>query len=420
MHLQLDVPAGHATRHAGTWRSPGRRDRLVDRTSGRSTLTASRARAVAYLSAEFLIGPQLGNNLLELGIEDAAARPWPSFGHDLDALLEQEEEPGLGNGGLGRLAACYLDSLATLRIPAIGYGIRYEFGIFDQADPRRLAGRDHRQVAAPGQPLGDPAARSRVRVGFGGRTELARRQGATACAGFPRASRASPTTRRSRLPRRHRQPAAPVAGRGARVVRLPGLQRRRLLRGGGREGDSETITKVLYPNDEPEAGKQLRLEQQYFFVSCSLQDMIRIHLRGPTLHGLRREYAIQLNDTHPAIAVAELMRLLVDEHGLDWDKAWDITSAPAATPTTRCCPRRSRPGRCELFGALLPRHLEIIYEINRRFLDDVRRRVAGRRRARAAAVADRRARRALRAHGEPRLRGQPRHQRRRRAAHASC
>ena len=294
LHYQQAVPPRYATRH--DWYMAlalAVRDRVLDRyLTMINGLLESPAKVVAYLSAEFLTGPHLGNNLINLGIWDAAERALSRFGQDLDDLLEQEEEPGLGNGGLGRLAACYMDSLATLDVPAIGYGIRYEFGIFDQAI------RDGWQVELTDKWLrfGNPweiarPERDAYDVGFGGRTEHVRDEHG-----------------------RHRVRWIPAKGvKGVAYdtpvpgYRTPTANLLRLWKAEATEsfdfdafnvGDyygavdqkvlSETITKVLYPNDEPAVGKQLRLAQQYFFVSCSLQDMIRLHLvAGRPLDGLR-------------------------------------------------------------------------------------------------------------------------------------
>src|SRR6516165_9818245 len=334
------------------------------------------AKAVAYLSAEFLTGPHLGNSLINLGIWQTVEQALSRVGQTLSALLEEEEEPGLGNGGLGRLAACYMDSLATLNIPAVGYGIRYEFGIFDQAI------RDGWQVELTDKWLrfGNPWEIVRSEIAFdvklGGHTEHYRD--------------AHGRYRVRWVPENVVKGIAydtPVPG-----YRVPTTNLLRLWKAEATEsfdfaafnvGDyygavdekiaSETISKVLYPNDEPEAGKQLRLTQQYFFVSCSLQDMIRLLLlRGKRLNDLHLYWAAQLNDTHPSIAVAELMRLLVDEHSMEWNDAWAITQQTCAytnhTLLTEALERWPLP----LFAKLLPRHLEIIYEINRRFLDDLR------------------------------------------------
>jgi starch phosphorylase len=333
-------------------------------------------KVVCYLSAEFLVGPRLRNNLVNLGIYNEVRQAVEEFGLDLKELLEQEAEPGLGNGGLGRLAACYMDSLATLEIPAIGYGIRYEFGIFTQEI------KDGWQIEVADQwlRLGDPweirRPEAAVDVNFGGHTEAY-------------------TDDQGRY-RMRWIPAQVVRGvpydmaiLGYKVNTANTL---RLWKAEAPEsfdfqefnvGDyygavhekvvTENITKVLYPNDEPVQGKQLRLEQQYFFVSCSLQDMIRMHLRiGGSLNNFHEAFAAQLNDTHPSIGVAELMRLLVDEHQMDWDAAWEITRNTFAYTNHTLLPEALEKWPISLFGSLLPRHLEIIYEINRRFLDEVR------------------------------------------------
>jgi starch phosphorylase len=345
------------------------------------TAAKTSAKVVAYLSAEFLTGPHLGNSLINLGIWQAAQEAVSKVGQDLFDLLEQEEEPGLGNGGLGRLAACYMDSLATLNIPAIGYGIRYEFGIFDQAI------RDGWQVELTDKWLrfGNPweIVRSEINfdVKFGGRTEhYGDEQG---------------RHRVRWVPEKVIKGVAydtPVPG-----YRVPTTNLLRLWKAEATEsfdfeafnvGDyyaavdekvvSETISKVLYPNDEPEVGKRLRLAQQYFFVSCSLQDMIRLHLgRGKKLDEFDSYWAAQLNDTHPSIAVAELMRLLVDEHFMDWDQAWAITQRTCGYTNHTLLSEALEKWPLPLFGKLLPRHLEIIYEINSRFLDELRLRYPG-------------------------------------------
>ena len=332
---------------------------------------------VGYLSAEFLIGPQLGNNLLNLGIDDQVQKAVSELGLDLDTLLRQEPEPGLGNGGLGRLAACYMDSLATLRIPAIGYGIRYEFGLFSQEI------RDGWQVEKTDKWLrfGNPWEICRPEIFYrvlgGGHTEQYHDEHGS--------------VRVRWIPAHVVKGVAydtPVAGYGDGVVDFLRLWKSEAVESFDLQafnvGDyykavedkvtSETISKVLYPNDEPEAGKRLRLQQQYFFTSCSLQDMIRIQgMRGKSLDAFQESFAVQLNDTHPSIAVAELMRLFVDEHRMDWDKAWAITQKTLGYTNHTLLPEALEKWSLQLFAGLLPRHLEIIYEINRRFLDDVRR-----------------------------------------------
>jgi glycogen phosphorylase len=360
------------------------RDRMLDRYIQmiEAMIDAKKPlKAVAYLSAEFLTGPHLGNSLINLGIWEATEEAVSKVGQNLFDLLEQEEEPGLGNGGLGRLAACYMDSLATLKIPAIGYGIRYEFGIFDQTI------RDGWQVELTDKWLrfGNPweIVRSEINfeVKFGGRTEHYHDEQGRYRARW--------------VPERVVKGVAydtPVPG-----YQVPSTNLLRLWKAEAAEsfdfeafnvGDyygavdekivSETISKVLYPNDEPEAGKRLRLAQQYFFVSCSLQDMIRLHLmRGKKLAEFHLYWAAQLNDTHPSIAVAELMRLLVDEHLMDWDQAWTITQKTCGYTNHTLLSEALEKWPLALFNKFLPRHLEIIFEINRRFLEDVRSRYPG-------------------------------------------
>jgi len=358
------------------------RDRMLVRwESTVRAYVAHDAKTVCYLSAEFLMGPQLGNNLVNLGIEANAREAMTALDQDLDALLALEEEPGLGNGGLGRLAACYLDSLATLEVPAIGYGIRYEFGIFDQEI------HDGAQVEVTDKWLqkGNPweIVRPDVShyVNFGGRTE-----NFIDAEGRYRARWIAASTVKG--------VACDTPVLGFRVSTCNTL---RLWKSEAVEsfdfqdfnvGDyygavqekviSETLSKVLYPNDEPEIGKRLRLAQQYFFVSCSLQDMLHLlDLKGAAIARLPESFAVQLNDTHPSIAVAELMRLLVDERLLPWDQAWDLTRRTLAYTNHTLLPEALETWGLPLFRSLLPRPLEIIYEINRRFLDEIRQRYPG-------------------------------------------
>lgn len=342
---------------------------------------AQDARIVAYLSAEFLPGPHLANNLLNLGITEPTRQALAELDINLDEVIEQEEEPGLGNGGLGRLASCYLDSLASVEVPAVGYGIRYEFGIFDQTI------KDGWQVEITDKWLrfGNPWEIARPEIAydvkFGGRTATF-----TDAAGG---------TRVRWIPGTEVKGVAydtPILGYRVATCNPLRLWKAEAIESfdfaAFNQGDyyqavedkmqSENITKVLYPNDEVIQGKNLRLQQQFFFVSCSLQDMIRVHrfLERP-LAKFHEKWAIQLNDTHPAIAVAELMRLLVDEHAMDWDSAWHVTQNTFAYTNHTLLPEALEKWPVGLFGNLLPRHLEIIYEINRRFLDEVRAKFPG-------------------------------------------
>ncbi|MGB9030859.1 MAG: glycogen/starch/alpha-glucan phosphorylase [Acidobacteriaceae bacterium] len=353
------------------------RDRLVERwTSTVANYQAQDVRVVCYLSAEFLTGPHLANNLINLGIYDETEQAMRQLGLDLNVLVEQEEEPGLGNGGLGRLASCFMDSLATLDIPAIGYGIRYEYGIFDQQI------RDGWQVESTDKwlRLGNPWALERPEDAFevklGGRTETQ-----------------SDSTGRARvtwIPQKvvrgipHDTPILGYRTNTANTMRLWSAQAVESFDFGtfntgdflGAVADkvsSENISKILYPNDDGLQGKQLRLAQQFFFVSCSLQHILRIQLtQKRPLAELHRNFTIQMNDTHPAIAVAELMRLLVDEHSLEWDVAWHVTQNCLSYTNHTLLPEALEQWPRSLFASLLPRHLEIIVEINRRHLEGVR------------------------------------------------
>ena len=352
------------------------RDRLLHRwIATAQTYLEHRSRTVCYLSAEFLMGPQLGNNLVSLGIMDEVRKALRQSGMNLDELLEHEEEPGLGNGGLGRLAACFLDSMATLMIPCIGYGIRYEFGIFDQEI------RDGWQVEVSDKwlRLGNPWELLRPEVAFdikfGGHTETSNQNGRYQVRWVP-----------GRIVRGVACDT-PVPGYGVNTVNLLRLWKAEAAESldfqAFNTGDyyravldkivSENITKVLYPNDESPQGKQLRLQQQYFFASCALQDMIRIYLQKTSdLRGFHEKFAIQINDTHPSIAVLELMRLLMDDHQLSWDEAWHITTNTFGYTNHTLLPEALERWAVPLFGSLLPRHLELLYEINQRFLESVR------------------------------------------------
>jgi starch phosphorylase len=358
------------------------RDRLVERWIHTvQNYRAQDVRVVCYLSAEFLTGPHLGNNLINLGIYDEAEEAMRKLGIDLDTLVEQEEEPGLGNGGLGRLASCFMDSLATLDIPAIGYGIRYEYGIFDQEI------HDGWQVETTDKwlRLGDPWAIERpedvFEVKFGGHTERhSDADGQSHVRWVPlKVVRGVP----------HDTPILGYRTNTANTMRLWSAQAVEsfdfeTFNTGDFFGavadkvSSENISKVLYPNDEEIKGKQLRLEQQFFFVSCSLQHIIKIQkLQERPLTDLYRSFAVQMNDTHPAIAVAELMRLLVDENRMDWETAWNVSIRTLSYTNHTLLPEALERWPIKLFGELLPRHLEIIEEINRRHLDEIRAKYPG-------------------------------------------
>jgi starch phosphorylase len=358
------------------------RDRILARwLETRRSYTEHNVRLVCYLSAEFLMGPHLANNLLNLGVEEPIRQATKELGLDLDRIIGEESEPGLGNGGLGRLAACYLDSLATLGVPAIGHGIRYEFGMFHQEihDGWQVELTDY--WLRYGNPWEIRRPHAAVDVLFGGHTEYSHdARGNLKVAWIPASVvKGIPYD-------------TPILGYGsgrANDLRLWKSESGESFyfdkfNSGDYQGAvasknfAENITKVLYPNDDEMQGKELRLQQQYFFVSCALHDMIRIHLRGGhALDKFHEKWTVQLNDTHPSIGVAELMRLLMDQHELGWDQAWEITSQTFNYTNHTLLPEALERWPLPLFAGLLPRHLEIIYEINSRFLKAVRDRFPG-------------------------------------------
>jgi starch phosphorylase len=339
-------------------------------------LQEKKDKLVGYLSAEFLMGPHLGNALINLGALSEFEQAMQNLGVDLRQVIDIEEEPGLGNGGLGRLAACFLDSLTTLKIPAIGYGIRYEFGLYEQQIKDGWQHEVTDKWLRNGNPweIGRPELTFRVKLG--GHTEsYINDKGNYSVRWIPHVE---------------------VKGVAYDTV-VPGYKNNKvnLLRLWKSEavesfdfeafnkGDylravedkiySENIGKILYPNDESEQGKRLRLSQQYFFVSCSVQDVLRIHeTRGLSIEALADSVALQLNDTHPTIGIAELMRILVDEKQVPWDSAWQVTKNTFAYTNHTLLPEALEKWPIKLFGSLLPRHLEIIYEINSRFLSEIR------------------------------------------------
>ncbi len=353
------------------------RDRMLQRwISTAAAYTKSGSRTVSYLSAEFLMGPHLGNNLINLGIYETARTAVAELGLDLEELLAQEDEPGLGNGGLGRLAACFIESLATLEVPALGYGIRYEFGIFQQEIVDGWQAEKTDKWLRWGNPWEIARPEWCVEVKFGGHTESYVDEHGR------RRSRWMPGRIVNGIP--YDTPILGYKVNTSNTLRLWKAEAPESFDFGTfNRGDyygavnqkvaSENLTKVLYPNDEQVRGKELRLEQQYFFVSCSLQDMLRIcRVQKIPPERFHEKFAIQLNDTHPSIAVAELMRLLIDELALDWERAWSITRQTFAYTNHTLLPEALERWPLGLFGRLLPRLLEIIYEINARFLDEVR------------------------------------------------
>jgi starch phosphorylase len=358
------------------------RDRLLQRwISSSAAYSENGARTVAYLSAEFLVGPHLANNLINLGMYEATEQAIKELGLNLADLIDAEVEPGLGNGGLGRLAACFLDSLATLQIPAVGYGIRYEYGIFEQQlhDGWQVEKTD--KWLRYGNSWEVVRPEWQLEVHFGGHVERFQNGDGKMH------TRWVPDRTVIGVP--HDTPILGYRNNTANSLRLWRAEapesfdfaifnRGDFAGAASQEVESETLTKVLYPNDDSPQGKRLRLAQQYFFVSCSIQDMVRITKRHKVpIERFHEKFAIQLNDTHPAIAVAELMRLLLDQEGMEWDKAWEITRKSLSYTNHTILPEALERWPLDLVAHMLPRHMEIIFEINARFLNEMRVRFLG-------------------------------------------
>ncbi len=352
------------------------RDRLVERWIRTQQLYYNHdVKRVYYLSAEYLMGRLLINNLINLGIYNESKRAMDELNIDMEELAENEPDMGLGNGGLGRLASCFLDSMATLEIPAYGYGIRYEFGIFDQAirnlgqvelpenwlkytNPWEIARPEYsftvkfygkiKEIILPDGKLKTEWIDTNDLVGIAYDTPIS---------GF-----ANNTVNTLRL----------WSARASKEFDLQYFQHGNYLKAVEEKNISENISKVLYPNDELFVGRELRLKQEYFFVSCSIQDIIRRYLiNHDSFDEFPDKVAIQMNDTHPALAIPELMRLFLDDHNLDWERAWDITVRTCAYTNHTLLSEALEKWPITIFESLLPRHLQIIYEINRRFLRDV-------------------------------------------------
>ncbi|HSH13119.1 MAG TPA: glycogen/starch/alpha-glucan phosphorylase [Desulfurivibrionaceae bacterium] len=339
------------------------------------------AKRVYYLSLEFLIGRSLGNSMINLGFQDPIAEVVHELGHDFEEIREQEEDAALGNGGLGRLAACFLDSMATLGIPAYGYGIRYEYGLFFQ----RLL--DGYQLEAPDNWLryGSPWEFTRPEqlfpVNFHGRV-------VTTVDGKGRMRKEWVDTEVIMamacdflVPGYRNEQVINMrlwTAKASRDFNFSYFSKGNYIAAVQEKVKSETISKVLYPSDTLSQGKELRLKQQYFFVAATFQDIMRRHKRKhDNLADFNDRVAVQLNDTHPVIAIPELMRLLVDLEGMDWDEAWRITVATFGYTNHTLMPEALESWPVEMLERVLPRHLEIIYEINRRFLEEVTARFPG-------------------------------------------
>jgi starch phosphorylase len=353
------------------------RDRMFDRWNRtQQRYHRDGVRRVYYLSLEYLTGRLLADSLGNLGVYDEARAALADLDIDVADLIELEDDPGLGNGGLGRLAACFMDSMATVGLPAIGYGIRYEYGIFKQEIV------DGAQVERPdnwlryGSPWIVPRTEQLFVVHFYGRTEMRRdeeghlrfdwvdTENIIAIANdIPVPGQMNGVVNTLRLWSAH----------ASRELDISLFNHGDYIRAVQEKNASENLARVLYPNDKVAVGSELRLKQEHFFVSATLQDAIRRHRIGhKSLDDLADKAVFQLNDTHPSIAVAELMRLLIDQHAMDWDKAWSITTRAFAYTNHTVMQEALETWEVALMERVLPRHVEIIYEINRRLLDEVR------------------------------------------------
>ncbi|MEM1171425.1 MAG: glycogen/starch/alpha-glucan phosphorylase [Cyanobacteria bacterium P01_H01_bin.35] len=358
------------------------RDRLLHRyLKTTKTYFKQNVKTVYYLSAEFLMGRQLAKNLVNVGCWEVARQALEESCLQLDDLIEKEPEPGLGNGGLGRLAACFLDSLSTLEIPAVGYGIRYEFGIFKQHIHNGFQVEKPDKWLSFGNPWEIPRHEEQVEIKLGGYTEAyTNKQGNYRVRWIP-ARKVIGMPYDTLVPGYNTNTVNTLrlwSAKASNEFDLQIFDSGDYNRAVEEKTISENISKVLYPNDNIFQGKMLRLQQQYFFVSCSLQDIIRTHLsRNPNLENFQEKAAIQLNDTHPSIGIAELMRLLIDEHDMEWEKAWNITQNTFGYTNHTLLAEALERWPVSMFATLLPRHLEIIYEINFHFLEQVKKRYPG-------------------------------------------
>jgi glycogen phosphorylase len=334
-------------------------------------------KAVCYLSAEYLLGRQLDNNLLASGLTEIATEALAACGIDIDTMRAHEVEPGLGNGGLGRLAACFVDSLATLSVPSIGYGIRYEYGIFRQVF------RGGEQIEKPdawlalGSPWEFRHPESAQTVSFAGHTETYDDDGVIRSRWVPAWSvRAVPYNYMVPGYQNGRVNTLRLwSAEATKAFDLRTFNSGDYVEAVRAQTFAENISKVLYPEDSTPQGKELRLQQQYFFVAASIADyMTKVLPEDFDLEDLPERVIFQLNDTHPVIAVPEMMRVLVDERKLDWDAAWAITQKCFAYTCHTLLPEALEVWSVDLLGRLLPRHLEIIYRINDEFLLRVRER----------------------------------------------
>jgi starch phosphorylase len=338
------------------------------------------AKRLYYLSLEFLIGRLLTNNLLNLGIYEPCARFLKKMGYDLNDLVDEERDPALGNGGLGRLAACYLDSLACLNMPGFGYGINYDYGLFKQVIVNGYQREKPDYWPNRLSPWLIRRTERRYMIPIYGSIEDA----------FDQDGEYNPTWKDWKLiiGRPHDILIAGYGGRTANRLRLFSAEASEdfdihifndgdYFKAVGRKIKSETVSKILYPSDSKDIGKELRLVQEYFLVACALRDIVHFYQEThDTFDKFHEKTAIQLNDTHPALAVAELMRILVDEQEMKWEPAWEITVKTLGYTNHTLLPEALETWPVSIMDKVVPRHMQIIYEINRRFIDSIKNRFA--------------------------------------------
>src|SRR5271157_905593 len=351
------------------------RDQLVDRwISTQQTHHKKNVKRLYYLSLEFLIGRLMGNNVINLQMEDICRTAMSQEGLDWEDLREYEIDAGLGNGGLGRLAACFLDSIATLDLPAVGYGLRYDFGIFKQNIKNGYQVEQPEEWLKHRYPWEIPHPELSLEVQFEGHVET--RSG-------PRGPEWHWVDTKRVIGIAYDLPVVGYGGRAVNTLRLwsaksaeefdlDDFNRGEYVEAVANKVLAENLTKVLYPDDTVFAGKELRLKQEYFFVACTIQDIVRrFKSDGNTWESFPDKVFLQLNDTHPALVIPELMRILMDREGLEWDQAWRISTASTGYTNHTILPEALEKWPIPMFQRLLPRHLQIIYEINSRFLREV-------------------------------------------------
>jgi starch phosphorylase len=353
------------------------RDHVVDGWHRSTDSTyASGAKRVYYLSLEFLIGRQLRDNLANLGLYDTARAALVELGVDFDAIRAMEPDAALGNGGLGRLAACYLESMSSLAIPAIGYGIRYDHGLFRQIVKNGFQQEYPEDWLELGNPWQFERPEISYVIGFGGEVEMVSDSDSISEHVWHPAERVSAIAYDIPIVGwrgRHVNALRLWSARAVDPIRLDAFNLGDHVGAISERARVEAISRVLYPSDETPAGQELRLRQEYFFAAASLQDLIRRHLKSfKTIESLHEKAAIQLNDTHPSIAVIELMRVLIDIHKVPWEQAWDITRKTFCYTNHTLLPEALETWPVPLMERLLPRHMQIIYLLNLMFLDEVK------------------------------------------------